>query len=131
MRLRTICSAHAFSLLAELSYEKPGVLDAHDAMITLMPTKLQDRVERLENAALRFEGALFALHDLIAHSLARMPETELRRTVASLTTHATELDEALGTERIAGYREELASVMREIEHARGSPKGLLGKFRRA
>lgn len=92
---------------------------------------LHDRVDHLESAALRFEGALFAVHDLIAHTLAHMSDTEVRRTLASLRSHADGLDETLGPERIAGYRDELLSIEQEIEHVRSQPQGILARFRRA
>lgn len=95
-----------------------------------MSRTLQDRVVTLEDAALRVEGALFALHDVIAHSLAQAPAAEVQGLIATLSAHAEQLDAALGAERIAGYRNELASIAQEIDHARRDPQGIMARFGR-
>lgn len=96
-----------------------------------MERSVQERLASLEDAALGFEGAIYALHDLIAHWLALAPEAEVRRTVSKLKSGAEELNPSLGPQRIAGYRQELASIEQEIEYAREVPTGILARFRRS
>ena len=96
-----------------------------------MQRSIHDRLAQLEDAVLRTDGALYALHDLIAHSRASAPENEVRRTISKLKLEADNLDAALGPERIAGYRDELASIEQEIEYLRIEPPGVFARFRRA
>ncbi|WP_162792452.1 hypothetical protein [Novosphingobium sp. P6W] len=87
-------------------------------------------MEALEEAALRFEGALFALHDIMAHSLARQPEAMVDRIFDDAKAHADSLDESLGRYRIEGYRSELSSIKDEIDFARRKPQGVWSRLRR-
>lgn len=99
-------------------------------MISHMAHLLVDRVEALERAALRAEGAHFALHDLVARTLARIPETDYRTIIAELSDHAQHLDHNLGPDRIEGYRDELTSIADEVSHARSDARGLLARLAR-
>lgn len=83
-----------------------------------MPGTIESRLTRLERAALRFEGAHFAQHDLIARGLARLPEADFRAAMDDLATHANEMEADFGPDRIAGYREELSSIEEEVAHLR-------------
>ena len=99
--------------------------------VKTMPATFERRIAALEQAALRAEGAHFALHDLVARTLARLPPPEAQSLIAALAAHADELDDDLGAERRAGYRDELASIAEEVEHVRGDAQGLLARLARA
>ncbi|EJL30834.1 hypothetical protein PMI02_01900 [Novosphingobium sp. AP12] len=64
-----------------------------------MPKTLSERVADLESAALKSEGAQFAVHDLLARLLVRLPEPEVRKMIGELIEHADELDGQLGADR--------------------------------
>lgn len=83
-----------------------------------MAQRIDERVAALERAALAAEGSVFAIQDVLARSLAQMPETECRRMIADLMAHSHQLDPALGMERIDSYREGLRAILDEVEHAR-------------
>lgn len=44
-----------------------------------MEKRIDDRVAALERAALAAEGSVFAIQDVLARSLAQMPQSECRR----------------------------------------------------
>jgi hypothetical protein len=67
-----------------------------------MPKALSERVADLETAALKSEGAQFAVHDLVARMLARLPEADVRNMIDDLIEHADELDGQLGVDRLVG-----------------------------
>jgi hypothetical protein len=98
--------------------------------VNTMPTSIEVRLAVLEKAAHRAEGSQFAVHDLMAQVLARLPAADLNALVASLTSHAAELDADLGPDRLAGYRDELASIAEEVAHVRGDAQGLLARLAR-
>ncbi len=95
-----------------------------------MALKNEDRLREIEKAIHRAEGAHYALHDMLARALIRMPAGDYEQLMRSLAEHSDALDPALGPDRIAGYREELKSIAEEVEHARPQASGLLGKLRR-
>lgn len=97
-----------------------------------MPASLHDRIAALEDAALHTEGALYALQDFIARSLAFSPPAEIQRTLAALNDDAEQLDpDTLGTARIQGYKDQLESLEEEIQHARAAPTSIFSRIRRA
>lgn len=83
-----------------------------------MEKRIDDRVAALERAALAAEGSVFAIQDVLARSLAQMPQSECRQMIADLMAHSHQLDPALGTDRIDSYREGLRAILDEVEHAR-------------
>lgn len=97
-----------------------------------MPASLHDRIAALEDAFLHTEGALYALQDFIARSLAISPPAEVQRTLAALNCNAEQLDpDTLGTARIQGYKDQLESLEEEIQHARAAPTSIFSRIRRA
>jgi hypothetical protein len=96
-----------------------------------MPKALSERVADLATAALKSEGAQFAVHDLVARMLARLPEADVRNMVDDLIEHADELDGHLGADRLVGYKDEMRSISEEIEHARLLPKGVFARLLRS
>lgn len=96
-----------------------------------MPRTLSERVVDLETAALKSEGAQFAVHDLVARMLARLPDADVRKMIEDLIEHADELDGQLGADRLVGYKDEMRSISEEIEHARQLPKGVFARLLRA
>lgn len=90
---------------------------------------MTDRVANLELAALKAEGAHYALHDLVARALVRIPDADFRILIDGLRAHADDLEAEIGSTRINAYREELESVAHEVESARVHPRGLLSRFR--
>lgn len=95
-----------------------------------MSKTLSGRVSDLESAALKSEGAQFAVHDLVARLLARLPEADVQNMIAELIEHADELDGQLGADRLVGYKDEMRSIGEEIEHARQMPKGVFARLLR-
>lgn len=96
-----------------------------------MSRKDDDWIKEIEKALLRAEGAHYALHDALARALGRMPTADYDQLMRSLATQADDLDPGLGADRIAGYRDELASLAEEVEHARPPNSSLLGRLRRS
>ncbi|PNU03651.1 hypothetical protein [Novosphingobium guangzhouense] len=96
-----------------------------------MSWKDDDRIKEIEKALLRAEGAHYALHDVLARALGRLPTADYDQLMRSLAKQADDLDPRLGADRIAGYRDELASIAEEVEHARPPTSGLLGRLRRS
>lgn len=95
-----------------------------------MQKTMNERVADLESAALKAEGAQFAVHDLVARMLARLPEADVRRMIDELIEHADELDGQLGANRLEGYKDEMRSISEEIEHSRQLPKGVFARLLR-
>jgi hypothetical protein len=95
-----------------------------------MPKTLSERVADLESAALKSEGAQFAVHDLLARLLVRLSEPEVQKMIGELIEHADELDGQLGADRLVGYKDEMGSISEEIEHARQLPKGVFARLLR-
>lgn len=92
---------------------------------------LSARVADLETAALKSEGAQFAVHDLVARMLARLPDADVCKMIEDLIEHADELDGQLGAERLVGYKDEMRSISEEIEHDRQLPKSVFARLLRA
>jgi hypothetical protein len=95
-----------------------------------MPKTISQRVTDLESAALKSEGAQFAVHDLVARMLTRSPEAEVKKMIEELIEHADELDGQLGADRLVGYKDEMRSISDEIAHARQLPKGVFARLLR-
>lgn len=95
-----------------------------------MPRTLSERVADRETAALKSEGAQFAVHDLVARMLARLPDADVRKMIEDLTEHADELDGQLGADRLVGYKDEMRSISEESEHARQLQKGVFARLLR-
>ncbi|MGF7156470.1 hypothetical protein [Novosphingobium gossypii] len=96
-----------------------------------MKSPIEARVAALESAMMQTEGAHYALHDLLAHTMSRLPDAEFRSVIAQLRIHSDELDLDLAPERVAAYRAELTSIEDEVGHMGEVERGLLTKIVRS
>lgn len=87
--------------------------------------------QMIEKAMLHAEGAHYALHDVLARALSRLPTSDYDQLMRSLVAQADDLDPGLAADRIAGYRDALESIADEVEHARPRSSGLFSRLRRS
>lgn len=83
---------------------------------------------KIEEALQHFEGAHYALHDLVAFLLARAPHSEVQTVFKTLGDQVSAHAEKIGEIRLAGYVEELESVQAEVAHSRNASPKLLARL---
>ncbi len=93
-----------------------------------MITNTHDKVKSLEEALLHLEGAHYALHDMVAFVLSKVPAIEVEELAIRLGDQVSVHADKIGEIRLAGYIEEVASVTDEVEHNRVEARGLLARF---
>lgn len=96
-----------------------------------MPHQTAKRIEALEHAVMNFEGAHYALHDLVAVLLARSPDQETRAVFQALADQVSIHADKIGEIRLAGYTQELESIQVEVTHARGDARSLFSRLARS
>lgn len=93
-----------------------------------MTRTFPERIEALEQAVLHFEGAHYALHDIIALSFSTGPEADVRAVLQTLADRVSVHADKIGEIRFAGYTRELSSIAEEIAHARPDAPSLLPRL---
>lgn len=86
-----------------------------------MHSKVEERVDNLERAALEFEGAQFATRHLLAMLLSRLDRHEAEEYFRDLQCTGRKHVVELGKARLTGYLDELEAVRHAACLARTQP----------
>lgn len=87
-----------------------------------------DRITQIEQALQHFEGAHYALHDMVAFMLTKVPEPEARAMLQRLADQVSVHADKVGKIRLSGYTEELESVRSELGYSRTEDRGLFKRL---
>ncbi|HUD27584.1 MAG TPA: hypothetical protein VMQ93_01850 [Novosphingobium sp.] len=91
---------------------------------------MRERIKALEEAVLHLEGAHYALHDIVAHVLAKTPADEVEAMALTLADQVTVHADKIGEIRLAAYTREVRSVADEVKHCRSVARGLFARLKR-